>query len=880
MGKDSTKHLLIIVLLTVNIFNLGFGQEISGVVRESSSLLGVAGATVFINNSSASTTTDSNGKFTLKINAEGYLTIGVHQVGYQLFRAPLKVEKGKSYILNLQVIKNDNGQENVLLSPNEGLTKIRTSLHVNNDSQIRIRNESELKFFTKQNSLELSADTPMIVENVHLGYLIYLYPLSRTTLDGDLLSDCLVAFQNLNTVELSNEFYRKNQLESYHGSLMHFLRSIAKGSVSSSGFEVLDSLSKPIKISASKSDKISDHFQLNGNSKFKIIYEAGQPEKMVSELWLSDNLLFSKDGVIFNKDIIVVTGAMNKSGIASALPLDFDPQETSDSLAWLLPLQEKVYLKTDKGYYYPGEDLWFCAIMDYRLPNIKDSLSHTLYVDLIGPDLKILEKKVLRIEEGLSANDFKLGSDLPPGLYFLRAYTNWMRNYGDVSHSSIPVPILGVDKNIKNQEPQKDYNSEMVDVKVTFNKKVYSARDKVDVQISLSDINGNPVKGKCVVTATDDESVRSLRSRVFINDIIGQWDQPELEDKDTALSFLERGLAYSGFVEDKRGRFPAHLDMIVSQGLDLVSIDTDDLGKFYLNNLEFYDSLNLFIKAVDKKGRPLSDITIDTRPSVQFTDSSEKMNLELTDFNAAQRIQNTYRPDRDVTLLEEVEIVGKKVNQEEKWQDPMKKLYGRADYTVDGEDLISIAGSNVLIGLQGRVPGVMVRENSQGGVQINLRGLSLQGNTTPMILVDGIPFEANDLRSISASQIDHIEIVKRALAQFGSRGGNGLIAIYTKMSSHSEYDRTITPDYVLKKLGGYSLSRNFYSPDYSEIKSPDYDFRSTLYWNPYVSTDDKGIATIHFYASDLVGNYTIEVEGVTEKEWKPFHATLKFSVDE
>ncbi|HRK54322.1 MAG TPA: TonB-dependent receptor plug domain-containing protein [Cyclobacteriaceae bacterium] len=554
-----------------------------------------------------------------------------------------------------------------------------------------------------------------------------------------------------------------------------------------------------------------------------------------------------------------------------------------DSLSqWLLPFQEKVYLKTDKGYYYPREDLWFCAIMDYRLPAMRDSLSNTLYVDLIGPDFKIIERKVLRIEGGFSANDFKLSRDLSPGLYFLRAYTNWMRNYGDVSLMSVPIPILSVDKNIKNQEPQEVYNSQTVEVKVALNKETYTTRDRVDVKISLKDTHGKPIKGKCVVTVTDDDAVRSIKGRVMIQDQVGQWDTPYLVAKDTSIYFLERGLTYSGLIEVKHRRFPAHLDIVLSQGLNLVSLDTDNSGRFYLSNLEFYDSLNLFIKAVDQKGRQLSQISIDPPPTLLFVDPGKMINLDLEDFNAAQRIQNTYRPDSDVTLLEEVEIIGKKVNRDDIREDPIKKLYGRPDYTINGEDLISVAGLNVLIGLQGRVPGVRVGENSRGEVQINIRGLSLQGYTTPIIFVDGIPFEVNDLRAISTSQIDHIEIVKRALPQFGSRGANGLIAIYTKMSTFSDHESTIPSDYVLKKLDGYATARSFYSPDYSSqtIAASDYDFRSTLYWNPNVSMDDDGIATLHFYTSDLIGNYTIEVEGVEKTRWTPFWATIKFSVNE
>ena len=63
-------------------------------------------------------------------------------------------------------------------------------------------------------------------------------------------------------------------------------------------------------------------------------------------------------------------------------------------------------------------------------------------------------------------------------------------------------------------------------------------------------------------------------------------------------------------------------------------------------------------------------------------------------------------------------------------------------------------------------------------------------------------------------------------------------------------------------LEGYSIPEEFYSPDYSTLP-PAPDYRRTLYWNPEVTTDDKGQATVRFYNNTGCRRPHISVETVT-----------------
>lgn len=66
------------------------------------------------------------------------------------------------------------------------------------------------------------------------------------------------------------------------------------------------------------------------------------------------------------------------------------------------------------------------------------------------------------------------------------------------------------------------------------------------------------------------------------------------------------------------------------------------------------------------------------------------------------------------------------------------------------------------------------------------------------------------------------------------------------------------------KLEGYSLQKEFYSPDYS-ILPKEADYRRTLYWNPNVKTDEQGKAKVQFYNNSTCRSMIISAETITSE---------------
>lgn len=91
--------------------------------------------------------------------------------------------------------------------------------------------------------------------------------------------------------------------------------------------------------------------------------------------------------------------------------------------------QEKIHLHFDKPYYTVGEDIWIKAYLVTAEKNEPSSLSAVLYVDLIDSKNAIKKKLTLSVNKGFAAGNISLLDSLNSGMYRIRAYTNYMRNY-------------------------------------------------------------------------------------------------------------------------------------------------------------------------------------------------------------------------------------------------------------------------------------------------------------------------------------------------------------------------------------------------------------------------------------------------------------------
>jgi TonB-linked SusC/RagA family outer membrane protein len=112
-----------------------------------------------------------------------------------------------------------------------------------------------------------------------------------------------------------------------------------------------------------------------------------------------------------------------------------------------------------------------------------------------------------------------------------------------------------------------------------------------------------------------------------------------------------------------------------------------------------------------------------------------------------------------------------------------------ASTTITAQTIESRPNASFAQTLQGQVAGLNITTgNGQpgGNSVINLRGVSsINGNTEPLFIIDGVPVDEDNFRSLNPNEIASLSVLKDAgaTAIYGNRGANGVVIIETKTGS-------------------------------------------------------------------------------------------------
>lgn len=177
---------------------------------------------------------------------------------------------------------------------------------------------------------------------------------------------------------------------------------------------------------------------------------------------------------------------------------------------------QKVYVHTDKNVYKTGEHIWFKFYLfnDMHRP---DTVSKIGYVELIGPDMNIVDVRLLRLKYGMGIGDFLIKDSLPSGLYLIRAYTNLMKNFGEKFFFKKIITIKNPKINYLPENVYLDIKSlnhkrRKLNVKYSLTgNNIISGREN-KIYFNVSDYLGNAVKasvnllenGKIIKSTTTD----------------------------------------------------------------------------------------------------------------------------------------------------------------------------------------------------------------------------------------------------------------------------------------------------------------------------------------------------------------------------------------
>lgn len=173
-----------------------------------------------------------------------------------------------------------------------------------------------------------------------------------------------------------------------------------------------------------------------------------------------------------------------------------------------------------------------------------------------------------------------------------------------------------------------------------------------------------------------------------------------------------------------------------------------------------------------------------------------------------------------------------------------KESFTGASTTITRKELEKFNNNNIFAVIQSLDPAFQVDENIDQGSnpnqlpQINIRGISSVGSSvnTPLIIIDGFQGTLQQLYDMDINRIESISILKDASATilYGSRAGNGVLVIETRMPKSGKFTITydLRPSFTLVDLSDYNLMNAREKLEYEKLAGVyTYKGDSDPYWS-------------------------------------------------
>jgi hypothetical protein len=430
------------------------------------------------------------------------------------------------------------------------------------------------------------------------------------------------------------------------------------------------------------------------------------------------------------------------------------------------------------------------------------------------------------------------------------------------------------------------YNESKQDI--VYNLKVIpgeiSPRRKVTVNVNARDENGEGINTTLAVSVVrpvliDENPFRDLSRHVQmsslqafstgivtndLNDYLIFCEEDTalalLSDDSSAIRYLPEpdGHLIYGYIRDRNTGAPLSDEDIslsfVGSAARCSFTSTDDNGRFIFPVRE-YGKKEIVIQRLSEETRGyfvdlnypfLFETKLDHKPGPCYLDTT---NLEaINDAVISMQVKRTYDP-----FLRKETVTP--------FHNHLPDFFGEPDRTIMLSDFIELTTLREVF--KEIVPELLpTGRNERSSLRLISKYPGLSFNGPPLVILDGVPvYDLEDVLKIRASEIKMVKVMN---SRYFIRDVilNGIIDIVTEKGDLSvlESDRSVLRQEYDMLLPGYEIP----DPDYSSDtlrngRIP--DFRNTVYWNPVVTTDSNGNASIEFWTSDEEGEYVVVAEG-------------------
>ena len=528
--------------------------------------------------------------------------------------------------------------------------------------------------------------------------------------------------------------------------------------------------------------------------------------------------------------------------------------------------QERICIQTDKPYYAPGDTVWLRAHLMEAETNIPFSRSRFVYVELYDQQSDTLMQRMMirGDKDGVFANRILLPKSLKGGVYTLVAYTQWMRNFPAEQFCYQPLTVVGGQRARGHRIANKVLAH--MDAKVTVRGNAATDRNPIKLDFDIHDKEGQPLQGIYALSVTDYDVVKpdSLFGDIRQN-LLRQHLSYQPDTLHKIIYPYQEMQFITGRIKGtwkKRLKNP-HLLVVNAKTGEQWEFELGDSTNFSLG-VDNPEGTTFLLQGTRNSGKTaFVELQIDslTFPKVALPHYALTESPDLSTFRTQAQTQQMYSRAGYIELPE-VTKIGKK-------QKPLRRNFMNMEAPrgfQEGDPRIerAVTMQQLLINL-----GMRVAYTNNGEPYI-----TTPDNAGVLPYVDNFREEDHsfvlNLLPTDVKSIEYFTPNNAINGLFAARPANhgkvpGVLFIFLKDGSEIASSRAKdSPSFVSVRQLGYRPAVEFYSPQYKSTKSDvRTDHRTTLYWNPKMETDEKGHASVKFYASDVSKRYLVTLEGVS-----------------
>ena len=397
--------------------------------------------------------------------------------------------------------------------------------------------------------------------------------------------------------------------------------------------------------------------------------------------------------------------------------------------------------------------------------------------------------------------------------------------------------------------------------------------DLMELGITLMGADGTPLCGNFSLSVTDYDVVTPDTIQPTIDKYLNQQyaDYPLADMLSGTYPRIDYSFQTSQTISGqirgtlfKKVKHPKLMLFRPDKGLHQ-TFELGDSSRFTVNGLDFPDGTTYVLEGLRRTGSTSLvqlNIAPQTFPALHAPFTSHVSPLSISDGFVRQAQEQVMYGSVD-KVIDLPEVVKEK-KRRHKPTNLMGVMPFRAFY--DDDPLLNNFHSmeNLLSTL-----GIPVYRDANGEMQIRYRsGTVTRAMQGPVIFIDEFRSNVEELLMLQPETIESIEwfdhVGAASMTIYGwNVSTSGLLLVRQKPGLHGRIFRPLSMATVQQQ--GWKPNVEFYSPQYTDKNQKTRpDHRTTLYWNPKVTTDANGKACVKFYASDISKRYLVTLEGVSD----------------